>query len=187
MAGLVIWDAITLIMTSLSCDIAIVYIVTNLSDLNTIVALYFRAKIKNTTILKSKITKYVHMHVYTDTNRILNRKSVLVKWNEALGLRAFLWQTCLTHICVNKLTIIGSDHGLSHGRRQAIIWTRILLIRTLETNFSEILSEIHSFSFKKMYLKMSSAKWRLFRLCLNALKGAWTMNEWMICAPNTGA
>ena len=27
------------------------------------------------------------------------------------------------HICVSKLTIIGSDHGLSPGRRQAIIWT----------------------------------------------------------------
>ena len=31
-------------------------------------------------------------------------------------------------------------------------------IRTLETNLSEILSEIHTFSFKKMYLKMPSAK-----------------------------
>ena len=29
----------------------------------------------------------------------------------------------LTHICVSKLTIIGSDNGLSPGRRQAIIWT----------------------------------------------------------------
>ena len=27
------------------------------------------------------------------------------------------------HICVNKLTIIGSDNGLSPGRRQAIVWT----------------------------------------------------------------
>ena len=27
------------------------------------------------------------------------------------------------HICVDKLTIIGSDNGLSPGRRQAIIWT----------------------------------------------------------------
>ena len=29
----------------------------------------------------------------------------------------------LTQIWVNKLTIIGSDNGLSPGRRQAIIWT----------------------------------------------------------------
>ena len=48
------------------------------------------------------------------------------------------------HICVNKLTIIGSDNGLSPGRRQAIIWTNagILLIGPLGTNFSEILIEI---------------------------------------------
>ena len=77
----------------------------------------------------------------------------------------------VTQICVSKLTIIGSDNGLSPGRRQVIIWTNdgILLIRTLGTNFSEILSEIHSFSFKKMHLKMSSAKWRLFCLGLNEL------------------
>ena len=78
----------------------------------------------------------------------------------------------VTHICVSNLTIIGSDIGLSPDRRQAIIWTNagILLIRTLGTNFSEILSEIHAFSFKKMHLKMSSAKWRLFRLGLNELR-----------------
>ena len=46
------------------------------------------------------------------------------------------------------------------GRRQAIIWIndRILLIGPLGTNFSEILSEIHTFSFKKMHLKTSSNK-----------------------------
>ena len=48
------------------------------------------------------------------------------------------------HIWVNKLTIIGSDNGLSPGLRQAIIWTNagILLIGPLGTNFSEILIEI---------------------------------------------
>ena len=77
----------------------------------------------------------------------------------------------VTHICVSKLTTIGSDNGLSPGRCQAIIWTNdgILLIRTLGTNFSEILSEIHSFSFKKFYLKMSSGKCRPFCLGLNML------------------
>ena len=51
----------------------------------------------------------------------------------------------VTHICVSKLTIIGSDNGLSPERRQANIWTNagILLVGTLGTNFSEILSEIH--------------------------------------------
>ena len=66
----------------------------------------------------------------------------------------------MTQICVTKLNIIGSDNGLSPGRRQAIIWTNagILLIGPLGTNFSEILSEIHIFSFKKMHFKTSSAK-----------------------------
>ena len=70
----------------------------------------------------------------------------------------------VTHICVSKQTIIGSDNGLSPGRRQAIIWSNagILVIGPLGTNFSGILIEIHIFSFKKMHLKMLSAKWRLF-------------------------
>ena len=76
-----------------------------------------------------------------------------------------------THICVGKLTIIGSDNGLLPGRRQAIIWTiaGILLIGTLGTNFSEIFIEIRRFSFKKMHLKMSSGKWRPFCVGLNVL------------------
>ena len=77
----------------------------------------------------------------------------------------------MTHICVGTLTIIGSDNSLSPGRRQAIIWTNagILLIRPLGTNFGEIVIEILSFSFKKMRLKVSSAKWRPFCLGLNVL------------------
>ena len=77
----------------------------------------------------------------------------------------------MTHICVSKLTIIGSDDGLSPYRHQAIILTNaeILLIGPLGTNFSEILIEIHAFSFKKMHLKMSSEKWRPFCLGLHVL------------------
>ena len=68
------------------------------------------------------------------------------------------------HIYFSKLTIIGSDNGLSPGWRQAIIWTNvgILFIRNLGTNFSEILIKIYSFSFKKMHLKMLSENWQLF-------------------------
>ena len=78
----------------------------------------------------------------------------------------------VTHIGVSKLTIIGSDNGLSPGRRQAIIWTNagILSVGPLGTNFSEILIEIRILSFKKMHLKMPSAKWRPFDLGLNVLK-----------------
>ena len=69
----------------------------------------------------------------------------------------------MTHIWIGNVTIIGSDDGLSPGRRQAFIWTNagILSIGPLGTNFSEILIEINTFSFKKMHLKMSG-KWRPF-------------------------
>ena len=77
----------------------------------------------------------------------------------------------VTQICVSKLTIIGSGNGLSPGRRQAIIWTNagILLIGPIGTNFSEILIRIQTFSFKKMQLKMSSAKCHPICLSLNEL------------------
>ena len=77
----------------------------------------------------------------------------------------------VTPICVTKLHTIGSDNGLSPGRRQAIIWTNagILFINPLETNFSEIFTEIYTLSFKKRHLKMSSGKWRLFCVGLNVV------------------
>ena len=88
-----------------------------------------------------------------------------------------MWQSLLTHwgivthICVSKLIIIGSDNGLSPDRRQAIIWTDdgILLIEPLGTNFSEIITKNHTLSFKKMYLKMSFGKWRPSCLGLDVL------------------
>ena len=78
------------------------------------------------------------------------------------------------HICVNKIIIIRSDNGLSPGRRQAIIWISaiILSIGTLKINFSEVLIEIHIFSFKKMHMKLSSARWQPFCLGLNELRVA---------------
>ena len=67
-----------------------------------------------------------------------------------------------THICVSNLTINASDNGLTPGRRQANIWTSagILLIGPLGKNFSEALVEIIIFSFKKIRLRVSSAKWQ---------------------------
>ena len=44
-----------------------------------------------------------------------------------------------------------------------------LLIQTLWANLREILSEIHTFSFKKMHLKMMSGKLQSFCLGLNVL------------------
>ena len=56
---------------------------------------------------------------------------------------------------------IGSVIGLSHGWRQTINWTnaQILCFGPLVTNFCEILIEMNTFSFTKMHLKFSSAKW----------------------------
>ena len=49
----------------------------------------------------------------------------------------------------SELNLSQKQH-LTPGQRQAIIWTNagILLIQTLGRNFSEILSENHTFSFK---------------------------------------
>ena len=57
----------------------------------------------------------------------------------------------VTYTCVSKLTIIGSDNGLSPERRQTSILTNagILLIGHLGTNFNDILTGIQTFSFKK--------------------------------------
>ena len=80
----------------------------------------------------------------------------------------------VTHVCVSKIFIIGSDNGLSPGQCQAIIWTNaeILVIGPQGTNFNEILIKIHIFSFKIIHLKMLSGKWQPFRLGLNMLS-AW--------------
>ena len=96
--------------------------------------------------------QYLVHHIYDHT-------SLNVSWGR------------VTHICVSKLTTIGSDNGLSPGRRQAIIWANaeILLIGPLGINFNEILIKINSVSFTEMHLKISSAKWCLFRLGLNQL------------------
>ena len=89
-----------------------------------------------------------------------------------------------THIPVGKLTTIGSDNGLLPEWLQAIIWTSagMLSIGPLGANFSEILIGIQNFSIRKMHLKMSPAKWRLFcsSQCVKciSLKGLHRMISW---------
>ena len=70
----------------------------------------------------------------------------------------------MPHICLSKLT--------TTGRHQAIICTNagILLIPNIGTNFSEIVSKIRTFLFKKIQLKMSSAKWQQVCLGPNVLR-----------------
>ena len=57
-------------------------------------------------------------------------------------------------------TVIGSDNGLSAGRRQAIIWNNagILLIGSLGTDFSRVFIKIETFSLTNFYLKVFSVK-----------------------------
>ena len=120
----------------------------------------------------------------------MKRKSTSMRCKSSAGkckLQNILTRWGLvTHKCVSKLTNIGSDDGLSPGRRQAIIWNnaRILLIGPLGTHFNEILTEIHTFSFKKLQMKMSSGKWRPFCLGLNVLNQLrWTLSCFYLTTP----
>ena len=56
-------------------------------------------------------------------------------------------------------------------RRQAIMWPNagVLSIGLLETNLSDILFEIQTFSFKNVHLEISSTKCQSCYLGLNAL------------------
>ena len=60
----------------------------------------------------------------------------------------------VTHICVNKLTIIDSDNDLSPCRRQAIIWTKagILLIG----HYQDWYIFIHENAFKNVVWNMTA-------------------------------
>ena len=83
----------------------------------------------------------------------------------------------VTHICVSNLTIIGSDNGLSPGRRQAIIWPNagILLIVTWGTNLQWNFNRNINIYIQEKAFKTSSAKWRLFSIGLNELKIGWSV------------
>ena len=69
-----------------------------------------------------------------------------------------------------KLTIIGSDNGLSPGQCQAIIWINavIFLIGPLGTNSIKILIEVLT-TLTKICLKILFVKWCPFRLGPNVL------------------
>ena len=84
--------------------------------------------------------------------------------------------TNIHSISLSKIVQIGWGHHVDF-----CVWKNrpILLAKGVGTNFSEILSKTPAFSFKKMHLKMSSAKWRLLCLGLNVLTTVWcTMQPW---------
>ena len=74
---------------------------------------------------------------------------------------------------------INSDNGLSPSWHPPINWTKagMFLTGPLETNLSEILIKIHTFSLKKMHLKLSSGKWWPVCLSLNVTISQTTFSE----------
>ena len=75
------------------------------------------------------------IYIYSGYGMVLNTDNAI----------AFTHCGRVRHICVSKLTIIGSTNGLSPGVRWTTIWTiaGILLIIPLGTNVSKILIQFH--------------------------------------------
>ena len=98
-----------------------------------LVCLYKLAPGNVLTLTPAWISNYTHYKVWDEiTYPFTNFNGSTVefwKWIRSFIPHLTHWGR-VTHICISKLTIIGSDNGLSPGRRQAIIWTNagILLI-----------------------------------------------------------
>ena len=78
----------------------------------------------------------------------------------------------VTHIGVGNLAIIGSDNGLSPGRRQAIISTNagVFFYLTLRDKLQWNINGNWCIFIREMYSKMSSVKYRPSYLGLNVLR-----------------
>ena len=81
-------------------------------------------RLKNPTLTDKDNSFHVVCTIWDSTCMYL---LFLISWlvYTSPGLNALSHWGRVTHICVSKLTIIGSDNGLSPGRRQAIIWTNV--------------------------------------------------------------
>ena len=118
----------------------------------------------------------LRIHTFLKTRlRPFSLQEIGLRYNETptnLGQSTLTHWGRVMHICVSKLTIIGSNNGLSPDRYQAIIWTSvgILFIGPLGTNFNEIFIKIHTFSLNKIHLKMSPGKRQPYCLGLNVLR-----------------
>ena len=118
----VVWDALTLMwrLCNVLCIVLLTYPVLGCYTAED-------GQTKTTTFKRYCFSSVVML--LTCLVCIRNGKNSLTHWDR------------VTHICVIKLTNIGSNNGLSPGRRQAIIWNNggILLIWPLGTNISEML------------------------------------------------
>ena len=89
----------------------------------------------------------------------------------------------MTHICVSKLTIIGSDIGLSPGRHQAIIWTNAGIFFqhwTPRNKFQWHFNRnpylfIQENSFESVVWKMAAMLYR--PQCVNTIASQWDILE----------
>ena len=71
----------------------------------------------------------------------------------------------MKHICVSKLRIIGSDNGLSPGRRQAIIWTNAGIIINWALK-NKLRWNINRNLYFKIYIIFQNVVWKLRPFCL---------------------
>ena len=81
------------------------------------------------------------------------------------------------------LVIIGRADGFLPVWHQAITWTiaDLMPIEPLRTHLNEIWIKLQWFQFKKMHLKLLSAKWQPFCSCPNVWKGIRTSNTLLPC------
>ena len=136
-------------------------------------------------IVTSSLIGWVHIYRKWSLHNITKTKHEL-KMYDCGSLRGLLthWGR-VTHICVSKLTIIGSDNGLLPGWRQAIISTnaRILLIGPLGTKLNQnsyIFAQENAFEIVvwKMMAILSRPQ------CVNSLRPSdaymhrWTNHPW---------
>ena len=110
----------------------------------------------NRTLLTTSVNGNIASHAILIITKVISKAALLgcVSRDQILsedGAKVcviFIW---ITSLRTSKLTSIGSDNGLSHGRHQAIIGTNtgILLIAPLGTNFSTI-------CFQTLYISFNS-------------------------------
>ena len=119
--------------------------------------LFYHSSYKGADILKNLwcVSKYILIWIYHTGFPCKPLSLIVIPIISCMEIMYLTHGDRVTHAYVSKIIIIGSDNGLSPRRCQAIIWTNagILLIEPLGTNFSEILIEIHTFSFKKSIWK----------------------------------
>ena len=81
-------------------------------------------------------------------------------WNKPHFLTPWGW---VKHICISKLTIIGSDNGLLPGRHQAIIWTNTgILLSGKENAFENVIYEMEASSSRPQCVHLFGCEARIF-------------------------